>query len=97
MTATQALEEFDGLHIQGSAPGKIPLISFTIDGIHPHDIGTILDNQGVAVRAGNHCAQPLMEHLGVPSSTRASFAFYNTLEEVETLAGAIRKAQEFFS
>ena len=96
-TATQALDEIGGLHIQGTAPGKIALISFTVDGIHPHDIATILDNQGVAVRAGNHCAQPLMAFLGVPSSTRASFAFYNTLDEVATLAEAIRKAQEFFA
>ena len=95
--ATQALEDIDGLHIQGSAPGKIPLVSFTVDGIHPHDIGTILDNQGVAVRAGNHCAQPLMARLGVPSSSRASFAFYNTLDEVEMLADSIRGAQEFFA
>lgn len=95
--ATQALNQIDGLHIQGNTPGKIALISFTIDGIHPHDIGTILDTRGVAVRAGNHCAQPLMSFLGVPSSTRASFAFYNTLDEVQTLVDAIHAAQKFFA
>lgn len=95
--ATQALNEIDGLQIQGNAPGKVPLISFTLDDIHPHDIATILDSRGIAVRAGNHCAQPLMNSLGVPSSTRASFAFYNTLEEVESLADAIRTAQNFFT
>jgi cysteine desulfurase/selenocysteine lyase len=67
-----------------------------MDGIHPHDIGTILDSEGVAIRAGNHCAQPLMTRLGIQSSARASFACYNTLEEVETLAKAVRKAHRYF-
>lgn len=95
--ATDALTEIPGVRIQGTTPGKVSLISFTIDGIHPHDVGTILDSEGVAVRAGNHCAQPLMAFFGIPSSSRASFAFYNTLEEVETLAKAVRKAHRMFA
>jgi cysteine desulfurase/selenocysteine lyase len=94
--AHEALRSVPGLRIQGTAPGKAPVVSFTLEGVHPHDIGTILDSEGVAVRAGHHCAQPLLARLGVPSTARASFAFYNTLEEVETLAKAVRKAQRFF-
>lgn len=95
--ANEALLEIPGLRIQGTAPGKVSIISFTVDGIHPHDIGTILDSEGVAVRAGNHCAQPLMAFYAIPSSARASFAFYNTLGEVETLAKAVRKAHRYFA
>jgi cysteine desulfurase/selenocysteine lyase len=94
--AHQALASIPGLRIQGTIPGKVPVVSFTLKGVHPHDIGTILDSEGVAVRAGNHCAQPLMQRLGIQSSARASFAFYNTLDEVETLANAVRKAQRYF-
>ncbi|MFT5466720.1 MAG: cysteine desulfurase/selenocysteine lyase [Verrucomicrobiales bacterium] len=95
--ATAALTEIEGLKIQGTTPGKVSIISFTVAGIHPHDLGTILDSEGVAVRAGNHCAQPLMAFYGIPSSARASFAFYNTLDEVETLARAVRKAHKYFA
>ncbi len=91
-----ALGEISGLHFQGTVAGKVPVVSFTLDGIHPHDLGTILDSEGVAIRAGNHCAQPLMARYGIPSSARASFAFYNTLEEVDILAKAVRKARKFF-
>lgn len=94
--ATEALSEIPGLKIQGTAPNKVSIISFTIDGVHPHDIGTILDMEGVAVRAGNHCAQPLMAFYGIPSSSRASFAFYNTLDEVDALVAAVQKAQKYF-
>ncbi len=91
-----ALLDLPGITIQGTVPGKVCVVSFTMDGIHPHDIGTILDSDGVAIRAGNHCAQPLMARYGIPSSARASFAFYNTLEEVEVLAKAVQKTQRFF-
>ncbi len=94
--AHEALLSIPGVKIQGTVPGKAPVVSFTMDGIHPHDIGTILDSEGVAIRAGNHCAQPLMARLGIQSSARASFACYNTLEEVETLAKAVRKAHRYF-
>jgi cysteine desulfurase/selenocysteine lyase len=94
--AHEALSRIPGINIQGTVPGKMPVVSFTLNGVHPHDIGTILDSEGVAIRAGNHCAQPLMQRLGIQSSARASFAFYNTLEEVEVLAKAVRKAQRYF-
>ena len=68
-----------------------------MDGVHPHDIGTILDQEGIAVRAGHHCAQPVMDRFGVPATTRASFAFYNTREEVDALAAGIQKVREVFS
>jgi cysteine desulfurase/selenocysteine lyase len=98
VTAThEALLSIPGLRIQGTVPGKAPVVSFTMEGIHPHDIGTILDSEGVAIRAGNHCAQPLLARLGIQSSARASFACYNTLEEVETLANAVRKAHRYFA
>jgi len=83
--ATAALEAVDGLRILGTAPHKAAVISFDVEGVHPHDIGTILDREGIAVRAGHHCAQPVMRRFGVPATTRASFAFYNTLEEVDAL------------
>jgi cysteine desulfurase/selenocysteine lyase len=79
------------------APGKVSVLAFTVDGIHPHDIGTVLDRHGVAVRAGHHCAQPLMRHLGVPATARAAFAAYSTREEADLLAGGIEAAQRMFS
>ncbi|MEM7011218.1 MAG: cysteine desulfurase [Verrucomicrobiota bacterium] len=94
--ATEALSEIPGLKIQGSAPNKVSIVSFTIDGIHPHDIGTIVDSEGVAIRAGNHCTQPLMAFYGIPSSSRASFAFYNKFEEVDVLLAAVQKAKRYF-
>ena len=94
--ATEELARIDGLTIFGTAPGKGALVTFVIDGIHPQDISTVLDRSGIAVRAGSHCAQPLMDHLGLTASTRASFALYNTHEEVEALATGLRKAKEFF-
>ena len=75
---------------------KAAVLSFTMEGIHPHDLGTILDHEGIAIRAGHHCAQPVMERFGVPATARASFGLYNTLEEVEALAAALRKARELF-
>ena len=87
--ATEKLTEVEGLRIFGTSDDKVAVISFELDGIHPHDTGTILDLEGVAVRAGHHCAQPLMSRFGVPAMARASLAFYNTREEVDVLAGAL--------
>jgi cysteine desulfurase/selenocysteine lyase len=95
--ATQALSEIPGLTIIGTAGEKAAAISFVLEGIHPHDIGTILDQQGVAIRTGHHCAQPLMQRFGVPATARASFALYNTREEIDALAAGIRKVQEVFA
>ncbi len=95
--ATAAMNAVDGLKIHGTASDKVGVISFTLDGIHPHDIGTILDTEGVAIRAGHHCAQPLMDHLKVSGTARASFAFYNTTEEADILVAAIRKVQKMFA
>ena len=87
--ATEKLTEVEGLRIFGTSDDKVAVISFELDGVHPHDTGTILDLEGVAVRAGHHCAQPLMSRFGVPAMARASLAFYNTREEVDVLAGAL--------
>ncbi|NNE90774.1 MAG: SufS family cysteine desulfurase, partial [Verrucomicrobiales bacterium] len=94
--ATERLLEIPGLQIRGTAPGKIGVISFTMDSAHPHDIGTILDSEGVAIRAGHHCAQPLMEHFGITGTARASFAFYNTKADADALVTAIEKVHRFF-
>ena len=95
--ATASMQAVEGLTIHGTAADKVGVISFTLDGIHPHDIGTILDTEGVAIRAGHHCAQPLMDHLKVSGTARASFAFYNTREEADVLVAAIRKVQKMFA
>lgn len=90
--ATNALEEIPGLKIIGKAKEKVSLISFVIDNVHPQDIGILLDNKGVAVRTGHHCAQPLMDCYRIPGTTRASFAVYNTIEEIDVLVKALHKA-----
>lgn len=95
--ATQRLSDIPEVKIIGTAAEKASVLSFTIEGIHPHDIGTILDQQGIAVRAGHHCAQPVMEFFDVPATARASFAFYNTREEVDKLADAVQKVIEVFA
>jgi cysteine desulfurase / selenocysteine lyase len=95
--ATAALAEIDQLKIIGTAKEKAGVLSFVFDHIHAHDMGTILDQEGVAVRAGHHCAMPVMQRFGVPATTRASFAFYNTKEEVDVLVRAIRRALKVFS
>jgi cysteine desulfurase / selenocysteine lyase len=95
--ATEAIAEIPGIRLIGTARNKASVLSFLIEGIHPHDIGTILDREGIAIRAGHHCAQPVMKRFGVPATARASFAFYNTLEEVDALVAGIRKVQEVFS
>ena len=95
--ATERLSDIPGVKIIGTATEKASVLSFTIDGIHPHDIGTILDQQGIAVRAGHHCAQPVMQFFDVPATARASFAFYNTKEEVDKLADSVQKVIEVFA
>ena len=95
--ATKRLSDIPGVKIIGTAAEKASVLSFTIEDVHPHDIGTILDQQGIAVRAGHHCAQPVMEFFDVPATARASFAFYNTREEVDKLADAIQKVIEVFA
>jgi cysteine desulfurase/selenocysteine lyase len=91
------LGELNWLRIYGTAKGKGAIVAFNIDGMHPHDISTIIDRSGVAVRAGHHCAQPLMERLGVTATCRASFGMYNTKAEVDVLAEALQKAHDFFA
>jgi len=95
--ATERLSAIEGVRIVGTAREKLSVLSFTIENVHPHDIGTILDQQGIAVRAGHHCAQPVMQHFKIPATARASFAFYNTKQEVDVLAEAIEKVIEVFS
>lgn len=90
--ATRRLAEVDGLRIIGTSDHKTSVISFVVDGVHPYDLGAILDQQGIAVRTGHHCAQPAMAFFGIPGTVRASFAFYNTLEEVDLLVAAVKKA-----
>jgi cysteine desulfurase / selenocysteine lyase len=95
--ATEALRGVNGLRLHGTAAGKGPVLAFSIDGAHPHDLAQILDRQGVAIRAGHHCAQPLMSHLGVSATARASFALYNTEEEIDRFAEALSKARLMLS
>lgn len=95
--ATQRLSDIPEVKIIGTAAEKASVLSFEIEGIHPHDIGTILDQQGIAIRAGHHCAQPVMQFFDVPATARASFAFYNTREEVDKLADAVQKVIEVFA
>ena len=94
---TSVLESIDGLRLIGTAPNKASILSFVMDGVHPHDIGTIVDREGVAIRTGHHCAQPVMERFGVPATARASLAVYNTREELDALGRALRKVREVFA
>jgi len=94
--ATGRMAEVPGLRILGTAPEKIGVISFALEGVHPHDVGTILDREGIAIRAGHHCAQPLMHRLGVPATARASFALYNTMEEVDRLVAGLFTVRSVF-
>ena len=94
--ATEALSSIEGLKIIGTAREKTGVISFVFDQVHAHDVGTILDQEGVAVRAGHHCAMPVMQRFGVPATTRASFALYNTREEIDALVKAVGKALKVF-
>ncbi len=95
--ATEQLLQIMGLKIYGTSPEKTSVISFNIEGIHPYDIGTILDKLGIAVRTGHHCAQPVMDFYKIPGTVRASFAFYNTMEEVDRLVNGVKKAQLMLS
>ncbi len=95
--ATEALTAIDGLRIIGTAPEKAAVVSFLLDGAHAHDLATLLDLEGVAVRSGFHCAHPLMQYYGIPATCRASLAFYNTHEEVDALASAVRKARRLLA
>ncbi|MEE9269725.1 MAG: cysteine desulfurase [Candidatus Krumholzibacteria bacterium] len=94
--ATEALSEIKGLRIIGTAREKAGVVSFVLDGIHPHDVGTVLDREGVAIRTGHHCTQPIMQHYNVPATSRASFGIYNTRQEVDVLVASIHKAKEVF-
>ncbi|MEI8344678.1 MAG: aminotransferase class V-fold PLP-dependent enzyme, partial [Candidatus Omnitrophota bacterium] len=94
--ATRKLLKIPGLRIIGSAPAKTSLVSFTLESAHPHDVGTILSQEGIAVRTGHHCAQPVMKRYGVPATTRASFAFYNTPGEIDALIAGLKNAIKVF-
>jgi cysteine desulfurase/selenocysteine lyase len=94
--ATECLSEIPGLRIIGTAEQKAAVVSFVLDGIHPHDIGTILDQEGIAVRTGHHCAQPVMQRFGVPATARASIGLYNVREDIDALVRGVAKVQEVF-
>jgi cysteine desulfurase / selenocysteine lyase len=95
--ATEAVQSIPGVRIIGMAAKKASVLSFVMEDVHPHDIGTILDQQGVAIRTGHHCAQPVMQRFGIPATARASFAMYNTFEEVDALVRALHKVREVFA
>ena len=94
--ATGQIEAIPGVRIVGTARDKASVLSFTVSGVHPHDVGTILNEQGVAVRTGHHCAQPVMQRFGIPATARASLAFYNTFGEIDQLVTGIRRVQQIF-
>jgi cysteine desulfurase/selenocysteine lyase len=93
---TAALSQVDGLRIIGTAPRKASILSFVMENIHPHDLGTVVDREGVAIRTGQHCAQPVMDRLGIPATARASLAMYNTREDIDALVAALHKARKVF-
>ncbi len=94
--ATDALRGLPGVRLVGTAPGKVAVLSFLMDAAHPHDIGTIVDAEGVAIRTGHHCAQPVMEHFDVAATARASLGLYNTVDDIDALVQALHKVQELF-
>jgi cysteine desulfurase/selenocysteine lyase len=94
---TEALKAVPGLRLIGTAPHKASILSFVMEGVHPHDIGTIVDREGVAIRTGHHCAQPVMDRFGVPATARASLAMYNTRADLETLARALTRVHKVFA
>ncbi len=94
--ATDQVNRLPGVRIIGTAEKKAAVLSFVIDGVHPHDVGTLLNEDGVAIRTGHHCAQPVMQRFGIPATSRASFAFYNTMAEVDALVASIRNVQKVF-
>jgi len=95
--ATRVLEAIPGIRLIGTSPEKSSIVSFVMDGVHPHDIGTIVDREGIAIRTGHHCAQPVMERFGVPATARASIAMYNTREEIDRLGRALETVREVFA
>jgi cysteine desulfurase / selenocysteine lyase len=95
--ATSRLADVPGLRIIGTSPHKAAVVSFTLEGVHPHDIGTILDTEGVAIRTGHHCAMPVMQYFQVPATARASLSFYNTVEEIDCLVAALERTRQVFS
>ncbi len=95
--ATEQISLIPGIRIIGNATNKVAVLSFSVDKIHPHDIGTLLNQEGIAVRTGHHCAQPVMQHFKVPATTRASFSFYNSMSEIDALISSIQKVQKIFS
>jgi cysteine desulfurase/selenocysteine lyase len=95
--ATERLSALAGLRLVGTAREKAGVISFVLDGVHPHDIGTVLDYEGIALRTGQHCAQPIMDRFCIPATARASLALYNTRAEVDALVAGVRKVQEMFA
>jgi len=95
--ATEAVSAIPGIRLIGTAKEKAGVLSFLLDSIHPHDIGTILDQEGIAIRTGHHCAQPVMQRFGIAATARASFALYNTREEVDALVEGIQKVREVFA
>jgi cysteine desulfurase/selenocysteine lyase len=95
--ATAQMSRMHGVRIIGTAAKKAAVLSFVVDGVHPHDVGTLLNAEGIAVRTGHHCAQPVMHRLRVPATSRASFAFYNRMAEVDALIGGIRAVQKVFA
>jgi cysteine desulfurase/selenocysteine lyase len=94
---TRRLSEIPEVRLVGTARDKASVVSFTVEDIHPHDVGSILDQEGVAIRAGHHCAQPVMERFNLPATVRASLSFYNTKAELDALAAGVRKVVEIFS
>jgi cysteine desulfurase/selenocysteine lyase len=96
LRATQVLNEIPGVRIVGTAREKAGIVSFTLEGVHPHDIGTVLDHDGIAIRAGHHCAMPVMARFGLPATARASFGLYNTREDIDALVQGVRRVREMF-
>ena len=92
----ERLREVPGVRLVGTARHKAAILGFTVEGVHPHDVGTILDQEGVAVRAGHHCAQPVMERFGVAATVRASLALYNDRDDIDALVAALQKVRELF-
>jgi cysteine desulfurase/selenocysteine lyase len=95
--ATACVSGIPGVRIIGTARNKASILGFVLDGVHPHDVGTVLDDAGVAIRAGHHCAQPVMQRFGIPATARASFAFYNTRAEADALFGGILHVKKMFT
>src|SRR5690606_9680894 len=93
---TERMQGIEGVRLIGTGAHKAGILSFVVEGIHPHDLGTILDAEGVAIRAGHHCAMPIMTYFGIPGTARASLAVYNTPADVDALVRGVRKAQELF-